>query len=428
MKEDWTKQMKQKLEGHQMPPPAGLWESISNEMQLQTVSAPVSAPTKTVNMRRWYWVAAAAILVVAGFFAVYQFDTKEPQLTAKSEKVMAPKASADKPSMLTEEPILLAQATNENKVEKAAEIERHPKAQVYEQQVPTGDNLQEVADNNLQETSNDNKPDTTDDHQQVSEDTKIIASQEKKQTYLPDVINPSETHSKSSDTDKWTIGLNGSNGLLMASNNLGNTMGGQFLNSDANYAVNSDVDLGKNGGTIVTDYIKFGETSSFTNMYTLPDVVSKHKLPVRFGLSLQYQLSNRIALYSGISYTYLESEFITPITNSNNYIQKLRYLGIPVGASWNIWSTGNLNVYLAGNALLEKCIDAQVSDGDIDQRPWQFSLNAAAGAEYNITRQFGLYLEPALGYYFNDGTSLQHYYKEHPLAPSIQFGLRLHLK
>ena len=412
MKEDWTKQMKQKLEGHQMTPPAGLWESISNEMQLQTESAPVSAPAKTVSMHRWYWVAAAVILAIVGCFTVYQFDTKEPQLTANSQKVMAPPTSTDEPAMPIEEPILLAQATSDNKVEKTMGTKCQPHPQVYEQQVPTGDNLQEVAD----------------DQQQVSEDTKIIASQEKKQTYLPDVINPSETRSKSSDTGKWTIGLNGSNGLLMASNNLGNTMGGQFLNSDANYAVNSDVDLGKNGGTIVTDYIKFGETSSFTNMYTLPDVVSKHKLPVRFGLSLQYQLSNRIALHSGISYTYLESEFITPITNSNNYIQKLRYLGIPVGASWNIWSTGNLNVYLAGTALLEKCIDAQVSNGDIDQRPWQFSLNAAAGAEYNITRQFGLYLEPALGYYFNDGTSLQHYYKEHPLAPSIQFGLRLHLK
>lgn len=430
MKEDWTKQMKQKLEGHQMTPPAGLWESISNEMQLQTESesAPVSAPAKTVSMRRWYWVAAAAILAIVGCFTVYQFDTKEPQLTANSQKVMAPKAEADKPAMPAEEPILLAQATNDHKVEKTMGTKCQPQPQFYEQQLPTGENLQEVTDNSLQEATNENAPDATDNHQQVSEDTKIIASQEKKQTYLPDVINPSETRSKSIDTDKWTIGLNGSNGLLMTSNNLGNTMGGQFLNSDANYAVNSDVDLGKNGGTIVTDYIKFGETSSFTNMYTLPDVVSKHKLPVRFGLSLQYQLSNRIALHSGINYTYLESEFITPITNSNNYIQKLRYLGIPVGASWNIWSTGNLNVYLAGTALLEKCIDAQVSDGDIDQRPWQFSLNAAAGAEYNITRQFGLYLEPALGYYFNDGTSLQHYYKEHPLAPSIQFGLRLHLK
>jgi hypothetical protein len=78
--------------------------------------------------------------------------------------------------------------------------------------------------------------------------------------------------------------------------------------------------------------------------------------------------------------------------------------------------------------LIEKCIKAEATNGDVDEQPWQFSLNAAAGAEYNITRQFGLYLEPALGYYFNDGTSLQHYYKEHPLAPSIQFGLRLHLK
>ncbi|MBR0187496.1 MAG: hypothetical protein IJQ09_02795, partial [Prevotella sp.] len=83
--------MKQKLEGHQMTPPAGLWESISNEMQLQTESesALVSAPAKTVSMRRWYWVAAAAILAIVGCFTVYQFDTKEPQLTANSQKVMA---------------------------------------------------------------------------------------------------------------------------------------------------------------------------------------------------------------------------------------------------------------------------------------------------------------------------------------------------
>ena len=78
--------------------------------------------------------------------------------------------------------------------------------------------------------------------------------------------------------------------------------------------------------------------------------------------------------------------------------------------------------------MLEKCIKADISEGDIDTHPWQFSINAAAGAEYNFTRQFGVYLEPSLGYYFNDGTKLEHYYKEHPLAPSLQFGLRLHLK
>ena len=78
--------------------------------------------------------------------------------------------------------------------------------------------------------------------------------------------------------------------------------------------------------------------------------------------------------------------------------------------------------------MLEKCIKADISEGDIDTHPWQFSINAAAGAEYNFTRQFDVYLEPSLGYYFNDGTKLEHYYKEQPLAPSLQFGLRLHLK
>ena len=43
MKEDWTKQMKQKLEGHQMTPPEGLWEGISNQMGLEPGPAHKSA-------------------------------------------------------------------------------------------------------------------------------------------------------------------------------------------------------------------------------------------------------------------------------------------------------------------------------------------------------------------------------------------------
>ena len=171
------------------------------------------------------------------------------------------------------------------------------------------------------------------------------------------------------------------------------------------------------------------ESYNLSNLpfYSLADIVSKHHIPVRFGLSLQYQLNKRLSLLSGINYSYLKSEFSIPLYNKA-YDQELSYLGLPIGVSWKIWSTEKFNVYLAGGALVEKCIKAEVSYGDIKSHPWQWSVNAAVGAEYNLTHQFGLYLEPSLGYYFDDGTSLQHYYKEHPLAPSIQFGLRLHLK
>jgi hypothetical protein len=47
--------------------------------------------------------------------------------------------------------------------------------------------------------------------------------------------------------------------------------------------------------------------------------------------------------------------------------------------------------------------------------------------EYSFTPQLGVYLEPSLGYYFDDGTQLEHYYREHPLAPSISLGLRFNI-
>jgi len=71
MKEDWTKQMQRKLEGHKMVPPAGLWEGISNEMGL----SPKPAATKPV--RRWYWAAAAVVLALVGFFAFYHHGSSE---------------------------------------------------------------------------------------------------------------------------------------------------------------------------------------------------------------------------------------------------------------------------------------------------------------------------------------------------------------
>ena len=72
MKENWTKQMKQKLEGHKKTPPAGLWEAISSEMKLEPTPA-----YKPVAIRRWIWATAAVVLAMVGFFAFYQFDNQK---------------------------------------------------------------------------------------------------------------------------------------------------------------------------------------------------------------------------------------------------------------------------------------------------------------------------------------------------------------
>ena len=73
MKENWTNSMKQKLEGHQMTPPTGLWESISSEMGFQKESV-----TRTVTIKRWLGAVAAIAITLVGFFALYQNDQSEP--------------------------------------------------------------------------------------------------------------------------------------------------------------------------------------------------------------------------------------------------------------------------------------------------------------------------------------------------------------
>ena len=228
---------------------------------------------------------------------------------------------------------------------------------------------------------------------------------------------------------QWSIGVNASGGLLAANtfqrtDRLYSQHGTFTYNGDKSPTGPAGWAYGKpeNGSDNYQGYYFVNNYS-----YTLTEYVSKHHLPIRFGLSVQYQLNNHLALHSGISYTYLYSEFSIPLYQNLSYDQKLHYLGIPLGVTWQLWSTNRFHFYLSGGAMVEKCVRADVDGSSVSKKPWQWSVDAAAGAEYTFIRQLGVYLEPSLGYYFDDGTSLEHYYKEHSLAPYIMFGLRLHL-
>ena len=380
MKEDWTEQLRRKLEGHEMPPPDGLWESISKQMDKTFGLKPLSRLTGTAQ--RW-WAVAAIVLALVGFFTYYNSNDNEQPLQANAvPQQQVSEQSANQPSneqSLPEQPSAHHQtiAIIHHHKQEATLVEEQQPSEVDQQ--PTEAELHEDQ--------------STEQEQKYDPRTPAVP-------VIPVTPETPDTYKTPSPQKKWSLGINASGGLLAA--NTSQRMDRVYYKSAAFHSSEG--------------YYNYAEIAS--SSYSLTEYESKHHLPLRFGLSLQYQLNDRLSLLSGISYTYLYSEFSIPLYQSANFDQKLHYLGLPIGLSWHLLTATRFRLYLTGGMMLEKCLN---------EKPWQWSVNGAAGAEYAITSQLGVYLEPSLGYYFSDGTQFEHYYKEHPLAPSIEFGLRLHV-
>ena len=424
MKQDWTERLRQRLEGHKAEPPADLWENICGQMGLQ--AEPVSKPTAVY--RRWYWAAAAAVLALVGLFTVLNLEEQSGGLPLTAEVVSQPKA----PLQAQKE-----QATSPDPITERPENVQHEEKKgshdtVKESHDVAADSIESPKEIMLAQTEENNNPVT---EQQTGEQTEQQTDKKKEQQpdkkaetiviTLPEEWDIAEEPTVSSEK-KWALSLKASEGLIAAQMSRQEDGEGDFC------AIKENTPNDSTETVPPTPELKKRPVKRIPVGSTMAEVKAKHHLPVRLGVSVQYQLTPQIALVSGINYTYLCSDFSTALSTMEiEYTQKLHYLGIPVGISWKLLSAGNFRLYLSGQAMLEKCVHATSGHVLLQEtersKPWQFSLGAAVGAEYGITRQLGLYLEPSLGYFFDDGSSLEHYYKEHPWSPSVQFGLRLHV-
>ena len=163
----------------------------------------------------------------------------------------------------------------------------------------------------------------------------------------------------------------------------------------------------------------------------------KHKMPVTVGLSIMWNITREWALETGMNYTMLSSELHS---GSGSYIeeqQKLHYIGIPLKVHRSIWNNRWFSFYASAGGMVEKCVsgsmDAVYVNGNSNREvehtslkvnPLQWSVSAAAGAQVNFTKHLGLYAEPGIAYYFDDGSQIETIRKEHPFNFNLQFGLR----
>ncbi|PWW28672.1 porin family protein [Chryseobacterium sp. AG844] len=165
----------------------------------------------------------------------------------------------------------------------------------------------------------------------------------------------------------------------------------------------------------------------------------RHKVPVTFGLSVYYNLGKRWGIGTGLNYTKLSSELHSG--SDNNYIkgdQTVHYLGIPVQVNYNVIQKGRFTGYITGGALVEKPIAGNItttyvvndeikesSKERLDPKPFQFSVNAAAGLQVKLIDKVGIYAEPGIGYHFKEENAPNTIYKEKPLHFNMKFGIRV---
>ena len=177
------------------------------------------------------------------------------------------------------------------------------------------------------------------------------------------------------------------------------------------------------------------------NNYQEVSTTSRHYLPVNVGFSLGWEFAPGFSLSAGVDYTCLVSD-LSSGTDATRYEtrQTLHYLGIPVTLEWSFVQRSRLRAYLYAGGQARKAVYGTSSTRYvIDSAPWepviekigetplQWSAGAGAGVEYILGDKVGLYAEPGLNYYFDNGSPVENVFKSRPLNFNLTLGLRLKL-
>lgn len=159
---------------------------------------------------------------------------------------------------------------------------------------------------------------------------------------------------------------------------------------------------------------------------------TKHHQPISVGMQVGFHLLPKLKLSTGLVYTKVSSDFISGVYDTRTVsTQDLHYIGIPLNLSYSVWEYKGLHTYVtaggegAVNIKNHTETDGEVKESKRDKMQW--STNASVGIQYDFIPQLGVYVEPGIKYYFDNGSQIENIFKDKKLNFNIQFGLRLNV-
>ena len=400
----WTQQLHDKLAKREVAPPDDLWADI--EAALPTSPEANQKPrARFIPLRRWAVAASLALLIAGGGYLWWPSSptTEEPQTTHGDrfrESLTAEQLTEPVPVSRPSSPIVARASVEASLVKPTQPIE------------PIGptESINPINPVPTQESFADSPPSVSPSAENVNVESDI--SKPLRQID-EEIVSLSSTSHKD-----ISINLYASNGFTDLQHSNGVRMN-EALAARYNFEESLPYSMARSRSDDPIYLVGYEERQ-------------KHHQPITFGLSVSYPLSSRLSLSTGVTYTRLRSDFTSIIRGSSiSQEQTLHYLGIPLNAQYRLLYYGDLNIYLSGGAEADYNIKAHLaSEGVtqyIDRDRWQFSVQGGVGLQYNVLPQLGLYAEPGVKHYFDNGSRLRNFFKDQSTSFNLQLGLRLNI-
>lgn len=413
MKRNWKEDIHDRLGNFETDAPDGLWEAIHQRMAQTEPAQAEKRPAPFVlqpALRRTACAAAACLALIAG----YQYFADGGKETLSGVKV-AQGGVAD---------ISTNRYVAKNAVAPAATV--YAQTQNSPAVLQPNGRVEQTADAIAQPTQNNESAQiSTSQHLNISTPQHLNTSTSHPHNPSTPLLayTPADSHSshRTAPSQRWTLSTSAMTGMGASS----------VTNSTATYveAVGPDDVMWADNPLLGIGI--FNQGKSVKTEY-------KHRLPVRVGLNVAYRLTDRLSVESGVSYTRLSSDMKDGTKdNYSSGSQKLDYIGVPLNVKYRAFAYRRLSLYASAGLLTEKCVSGKMTHEyvisgekkkreteDVAAKPWQLSVNAALGAQFDVLRNVGVYVEPGVSYYFDDRSQLSTIYKEKPLNFNLNLGVR----
>lgn len=446
---DWTEKLRDRLESHELAAPDDLWAGI--EAGLDAARQPVmgSLPTEEslqtgsrkrraalVPLRRWGVAAAIAALAVVGWqFMKHDEISSEPSLssvqTIQSKAAKAAEGATPEQENATDNtdsalplqaPSLRQRAGEEALSSLLAKAE--PSVSAIDNTNPSVSIVTNDTDNNAVTDNADSlapvsaatehpaNPAATDNTNHTNKTTPSSSDFAHLHSPTEGIGTNSNIHHPSTITHHPTLALYTSNGFAESRNANAVRMAEPMASRYAMAAESM-----KRGAPTPVIYMAGYEERE------------QHRQPFSVGLSVGIPIAQRWTLTTGLAYTQLHADFLK-IMNKQRLAkeQDLQYVGCPVNINYRFLQTKRLRAYAAAGAQMDVNVKAKsTTEGVETEMPKdrsQFSTQAAVGLQFDVMPQVGLYVEPGVKYYFDNGSNVSTFFKDKPCNFNMQVGLR----